>query len=389
MGSMFASLASVDAMRRLQQLLHNQDYNNKDGMLDKIEQHPCFPMLRSIGYSSRRGRYGFEAENYHRTQLIGMFVHQVRAVIHTRRDSDAVRQWLYADEIMECWTKTCDHWQAVNARLRECDLSHIMCWTLAMLRGPAWTADGETLTRELPVHPFNELPTASPVAAYMGSLGLSCIGWTILGYRLAPSGHDEIAYLNVVGSQAMLHAGWAYIMDAQKQRVILPKASNYWATRHDQSEIARRPEGKKALENYWNDEPLPTSGKANLVMLHPSAFQPKTGAGCLHLTGSDGEPDLPMFFRQLDAIITLPIVEEWARALWEGGLERKLILRLDSFACTGYWLLPTEGAWAKVITEAAGLGTPRVETIGGDQSDTTIALVRNEDDDGKEDDDNA
>lgn len=243
---------------------------------------------------------------------------------------------------------------------------------LAAFGGILWTvsANGTAAERLLPAQPLRHVPPggAQPrLGELKNKLLFPCVGWAYLPAHttLNEASEHALVYLSAVGPHKKLKAVWAALMDTKRDLLALPSTE-----RGQQLVRARRPEGKGVFDVFWNEEPLPASGLAHLVIQHRSMLHPRPGQPFLHLTGDDGLPNLALVARQLDAASTYPIQPHWVGKLWDAGVEHQLITALPSYGCAAYWVnVHDEAAWGDSIARCAGATTATVETYGADASD--------------------
>ncbi len=259
-----------------------------------------------------------------------------------------------------------------------------LAFALQQIPGAGWTVIADGLERVLPPWPLRYAPTPQPLKLELKTkLLVDCIGWAYLPAD-SPDNEGsihELVYLSGVGPQKKLKAAWATLMDKKRDTIKVPTPGTY-AGRFDLINT-RRIEGSKIYETHWNDEPLPESGLAHLVIQHRSLLQPRTGQPFLHLVGADGTPHLTQFAWQLDQAATLPIKPAWAERLWHAGLSAGVIVRLPSYGCQAYWVRPDDVAWSELVARCAGATGPvSIETFGVETDTTpTVAMVVSESDD--------
>jgi hypothetical protein len=306
------------------------------------------------------------------------------------RDDGTVRQSLSTEQAVEAWrAQRAAYFSATSTKGSpalqpdECDLPAHLAFAMQQIPGDGWSVTPRGLERILAPWPLRYAPTLQPLKLELKTgLLADCIGWAYL--PAASQDNDgpvhELVYLSGVGPQKKLKAAWATLMDKKRDMIKVPSAVN--AVRFDMINT-RRIEGTKVYDTFWNDEPLPESGMAHLVIQHRSLLAPRTNQPFLHLVGADGTPHLSLFAWQLDRASTLPIKPAWAEQLWQGGIDAGAILRLPSYGCQAYWVRPNEDTWSELVARCAGAtGSVSIETFGI-AVDTTpaIAMVVGESDD--------
>jgi hypothetical protein len=259
---------------------------------------------------------------------------------------------------------------------------------VASIGGIAWqpTDDGSALTRTLPNQPLRLVPRGGqcPPRGEAKKLLFDCTGWAYLpaGSRQNDEAQHALVYLSGVGNQKKLKAVWATLQDHKREAIKLPQPTRQYGGTYSTNFIpARRPDGTHIYQTFWNDEPLPESGMAHMVIQHRSLLNPRALEPFLHLTGADGTPDLALFMRQMDVASTFPLKTAWAEHIWTAGVSAKLITALPSYGCMAYWVDPSdEAGWAKIVASCVGAATATIESIGEEVPDDTpaVALVRDE-----------
>ena len=259
-----------------------------------------------------------------------------------------------------------------------------LAFAIEQMPGGGWTVTEDGLERLLPPWPLRYAPTPQPLKLELKTkLLVDCVGWAYLPAN-SPDNEGaihELVYLSGVGPQKKLKAAWATLMDRKRDTIKVPAPVG--PARIDLSNT-RRLEGSKIYTTFWNDEPLPESGMAHMVIQHVSLLQPRTGQPFLHLVGADGTPHLSQFAWQLDQASTLPIKPTWAERLWADGLSHGVIVKLPSYGCQAYWVGPNEATWSELVARCAGATGPvSIETFGVETDTTTpaVAMVVSESDD--------
>lgn len=278
----------------------------------------------------------------------------------------------------------------------EADIPIHVALVLHALGGPSWDIDpfGMVASRILPGHPLRNMRGGMrPQRVSLPSKALvEILAWVMLPARLTGNGKDELLYAAAVGGQKKLRALWAAILDGKRHEFKMPKAKlepslafGIGSATNPDVVSMRRVEGSGQYAAFWNDTPLATSGLAHLVLEHISASQPTDNQPFLHVTGEDGLPDLPHFFRQLDTACPLPLDAAWTQALWDKGVQAQLIRQLPSSGCAGYWVAAEDlSTWANIVSAiVSGDDTAEatMEAFGGavaDDSTPQLAQVIND-----------
>ncbi len=306
----------------------------------------------------------------------GVFLHQLHRRLADQFVSEGlpdgrVRQLLATDAARRVWhaeRMRCCSATSADDRPDERDMPWHLAYAVAQLPGGGWSVTAEGLERVLPAHPLRVAPTSHPPNLELKSgLLAACVGWAYLPAG-APGSEErpvhELVYLSCVGPHAKLKAAWAALMDHKRDVIKVPEPDRRGFPDYLRT---RRIEGKGVYRSWWNDTPLPESGLAHLSIEHASRLGPRTAQPFLHLVGADGTPFLPQFLWQLDRASTLPLKPTWAAQLWTAGLDRQVIVRLPSYGCTAYWVLPDEAVWADIVAACAGAtGPATIATFGGD-----------------------
>ena len=258
--------------------------------------------------------------------------------------------------------------------------------------GVPWAADADgSLVRALPAHPLRLPTTREPLWALYGKgdreTRVECVAWVVLpaGDTYTGSPQDEILMASFCGWQKLCKGVWAALMDRKRSLVSLPSLAEQYGRTSVVYRSARRLEGKRRYQTFWNTRPLGRSGKAHIVIEAMEACRPAIGSPFAHIVGSDATPDYARFARQLDAALRLPIRHAWAEELWRlASTEDKargrpaLITRLPSFGCAAYWVrADLDAAWAQIIAALAGAAGPAAGAIArtGELTVTTRSVV--------------
>jgi hypothetical protein len=259
--------------------------------------------------------------------------------------------------------------------------------------GVPWGADAEgvRLMRTLPAHPLRLPTNREPLWAVYGKgdreTRVECVAWVVLpaGDTYTGSPQDEILMASFCGWQKLCKGVWAALMDRKRSLVSLPYFAEQYGRTSVVSRAARRLEGKRRYQTFWNARPLGRSGKAHIVIEAMEVCKPAIGVPFAHVVGSDATPDYARFARQLDAALRLPIRHAWAEELWRlASTEDKargrpaLISRIPSFGCAAYWVrADLDAAWAQIIATLAGATGQSAGAIArtGELTVTTRSVV--------------
>ena len=114
------------------------------------------------------------------------------------------------------------------------------------------------------------------------------MGWAVIPASTTGNAEttDVIVYLSGVGNQKKLRATWATLQDNRREPIKLPDGKD--THKGPIYRAARRPEGKKIYQTFFNETPLEQSGMAHMVMQHWSVLTPRAAEPFVHLTGADG-----------------------------------------------------------------------------------------------------
>jgi hypothetical protein len=284
------------------------------------------------------------------------------------------------DALERAWQASCQTAALPDSMLesdaRETQLAAALA---ARTIGLPWTADadGERLTRTLPAHPLR-LPTSrEPLWAVYGKgdreTRVECVAWAVLpaGDTYTDSPQDEILMASYCGWQKLCKGIWAALMDRKRSLVSLPYLAEQYGRTSVVYRSARRLEGKRRYQTFWNERPLGRSGKAHVVIEAMEVCRPAIGVPFAHIVGSDATPDFARFARQLAAALRLPVRPEWSHDLWRlASTEDKargrpaLIWRIPSFGCAAFWVrADLDAAWAQIIATLAGARGPQAGAI--------------------------
>ncbi len=335
------------------------------------------------------------AHTWKRPHAVGSFLLQLHGRLHGEITSEGledgtVRQRLRTEDAVAVWHSfrsalfgTAPASPSVAIPEEEHLPAHL-AFAMQQIPGSGWEITADGLERVLPPWPLRYAPALQPPKLELKTrLLVDCTGWAYLPAN-SPDNEGavhELVYLSGVGPQKKLKAAWATLMDKKRDTIKVPLPGSY-AGRFDLINT-RRMEGSKIYETHWNDDPLPESGLAHLVIQHRSLLQPRTGQPFLHLVGADGTPHLTRFAWQLDQASTLPIKPAWADRLWHDGLAASIIITLPSYGCQAYWVRPDEAAWAELVARCAGATGPvSVESFGVEPERVPdVAMVIEEHDD--------
>ncbi|HEY3228449.1 MAG TPA: hypothetical protein VGJ87_04460, partial [Roseiflexaceae bacterium] len=283
----------------------------------------------------------------------------------------ALTETVHAADLESAWQQAGQHFSLLDTmQTPAAQAIQIGAALAACTIGIPWTVspDGTALTRSLPAHPLRLPATRDPLCAVYGTgeraTWVACVAWAVLpannDYTGSPM--DEILMASFVGWQKLLKGIWAAMMDRKRSPIALPYLSNEHSNSQAHYRSARRLEGKRRYQTFWNERPLARSGLAHIVIEANAVCQPMIGRPFAHIVGRDGHPDFARFARQLDAALRLPIRPAWAADLWqlasaaESSAQRpQLITPLPSHGCSAYWVrADLDTAWAPIIAGLAG-----------------------------------
>ena len=214
--------------------------------------------------------------------------------------------------------------------------------------------------------PGYEHTPSPPCSASVGTVHVHSLSWAVQDYETWWPKKGPMLYGSFTGKYPMLKAFWAGFNDGSKERVSLTYRQS--TSSSDRSVASKRLPGSDVYFTFWNQQPLQMAGTyAHLLIAHRSALQPAPGQDFLHLSPDNLGADLGHFYRQLDAVLALPLVEAWTPQLWDVGLSKKLIVPVATHNAKAWWITSNEIRWARVVT-AITTGNPdaplRMETIG-------------------------
>lgn len=171
--------------------------------------------------------------------------------------------------------------------------------------------------------------------------------WAILPGAVIGEKHGEIMHISLVGNVTSLRAFHAAFMDSKRSVFSFPRYGNYGS-----AITAQREKGSSRYLTVFNDEELPKSGMAHLDISHISITKPPFAESFIHLVGNvkDAPPDLLLFFRQLNAAISIAVREEWSQKLWDYGISYRLIQSIPSMGCTAWVVWPNEQKWGRIVS---------------------------------------
>jgi hypothetical protein len=318
----------------------------------------------------------------------------IARVVHRQPNPDGtLSEIIRASDLESAWQQASQGASLPDAmRTTEAQAMQIAVVLAANTLGVPWTAaaDVATLTRTLPAHPFRLPATRDPLRALYGTgdreTRVACVAWAVLpandDYTGSPM--DEILMASFVGWQKLLKGIWAAMIDRRRSTIALPYLQKEHGRPQAHYRSARRLEGKRRYQTFWNERPLARSGLAHIVIEANEVCQPTIGRPFAHIVGRDGNPDYVRFTRQLDAALRLPIRPAWAADLWQlasaaDGAHQgpQLITLVPSHGCTAYWVrADLDATWAPIIAGLAGAASDHrgaIERTG--TLHTTVATI--------------
>ena len=161
-----------------------------------------------------------------------------------------------------------------------------------------------------------------------------------LGYVLDNRSYGELVYLSLVGFRTAVRGIWAALM------------GNRWLEVDGRS-IHRAPVKYQRITTR-----LPEQGLDHLVLIHPQATLKFIESGVPFYVLSKGEePPLPRFIAMLDRTTRVPVLPQWAKTLWECGIENELIKKIEAHRGTFAWRASAgDETWLNVIQEGIRTG---------------------------------
>jgi hypothetical protein len=296
-----------------------------------------------------------------------------------RLDRDAIEQW-WAEAKAAVRQVTQYSYRASNPDTLE--QSSYVAVALAACTGPAWTIvdHGSAVERLLPAWPFRYAPADPLPLSFHTGMWTDLLCYAALPPEIAGTAATihHLVYLSLVGPQKKLKAAWAVLMDGRANVIKLPDDNHGRSATLDHIDAKRTP-GKGDYCSYWNDEPLPQSGMAHLVIHHRSENDPRPCEPFLHVAGLDGLPDLEHFAFQMDRACPYPIRSHWVDQLWEQGQAHQVIRRLPARGITAYWVDAASDTWASIVAHCANGGhhpdSIIVETFGATHTDAGVQLA--------------
>jgi hypothetical protein len=323
--------------------------------------------------------------NYFFPQLGIKLAERVRSV---GNPDGSVTQTISAEAAANAWSEARTMYWGAHTRQAGPDPLHLsihLALALHEIPGSNWeiTPDN-SLTRLLPAWPLHYAPPGAevPLKVEVKGLTVDCVQWCVLPTEMTGEAMVEIAFVSFVGGQKKCKAAWAALMDNKRDPIKLPSCTrSFYGTTDVTTTTARRVDGRGVYDTFWNDRPLTKSRMAHVAIVHKSYWAPQPLRPFLHLVGADGTPHLPHFFAQLDRALPLPLFPAWAEQLWQLGIEKKLIQRLPSFGCQGYWVAAdSETAWAAIVSQCAGAKTLRLVVAGNEEQKEPIIVASLDDD---------
>jgi hypothetical protein len=212
-----------------------------------------------------------------------------------------------------------------------------------------------------------------PSEMHVEGAHISLASWAVLTQSSVGGENYVLMHLSAVNTYGKNKATWASIMDGTRATYQLSFPYGSRAGYGGRSQSAKRQTGKKRYITDWNDQPMKKSRMTHMAITHYTMENPESGQGFLHLVGDhiSAAPDLSWFFIQIDKALTIPVQETWAKALWDMGVQLRLIHRMPSHNCAAYWVDASENKWTKIVQALTlgrtleDLGDVEVETVGG------------------------
>jgi hypothetical protein len=156
-----------------------------------------------------------------------------------------------------------------------------------------------------------------------------------LGYVLDNRSYGQLIYLSLVGFRTAVRGIWAALM------------GNRWLEVDGRS-IHRAPVKYQRITTR-----LPEQGLDHLVLIHPQATLKFIEPGKpFYVLCEAEEPPLARFLAMLDKTTRVPLLLQWAKTLWESGIERELIEAMEASRGTFAWRVSAlDETWLSVIQE--------------------------------------
>ena len=163
---------------------------------------------------------------------------------------------------------------------------------------------------------------------------------------------NSLVYLEMVGAKESVKANWAALMGGNRV---------HWlgARRIEMEGMKQHIKIQATLPCGWVSQVL-LHKQASLKEMNPERPFYLLDDGAKPILHQDGRPLAtqwsipPLFYPMLNKCLSLPLLAEWARYLWENGRERNFITLLDKGNGQGYaaWrVLPAPDEWQKVVQE--------------------------------------
>lgn len=367
---LFAMVERIPALDDLINLHLTARRAKLPSVLERLAHHPDVTLLDNLGcrapgydqLSASDEEYRFKANTDLSDLLAGYIESELLPdgeLAQTLTHANVARAW---DQLVES-----NDWHVRRAGLDRVDPAIFVAFALTRFPGAPWRVDPDGLAARQTLPPWpSRIPASQQVFDVTVGQEKKAVTVSVLAWAVAQDRRDNtILFLELVGRQAHLRQAYSRLLDDKREAIHLPTVQHYDNTSPGHRVRAQREQGKGKLEIIFNDRPLPQADTiAHALLFHPSVFQPTMGEGFLILTGLDGLIDYEKFIRQLDGIITLPVLHEWAPDLWRQGVKTRAITPLVAMGCKGWWVHPDETRWHTIIQEIIGSEDRAIETIG-------------------------
>jgi len=152
----------------------------------------------------------------------------------------------------------------------------------------------------------------------------------------------NLIYLSAVGHKTALEAIRASLLGRHRQGKLTLGGGRYQT----------RLNGLERYEQVW--APLPDFQAHHVIFLARQAFKPEPADAVTYLVAFDGdapeEQARRLLTKRLHAALPIPVLDEWAEALWNAAAERDWITAVRAAGdCRGCWQVSLMTDWAALV----------------------------------------
>jgi hypothetical protein len=162
--------------------------------------------------------------------------------------------------------------------------------------------------------------------------------------------HDEagnLIYLGMVGHKTVLESIRATVQAKQRKKLFLQGRPVYPLATHYCQTWQHLPDYGAYHTTLIADPALPGKWQPGEEVVYLLVFE-----GDLTKGENPEEHACQMLPSRISEALPIPILQEWAEALWEAGIKQELIaeLTIGGDSPAGFWVQMTETVWAELIS---------------------------------------